>query len=213
MKLSIIFDLDGTLWDTTEFLPTIWNRVLCRHKNISFLMTKEILDSVMGKTMPEMGEALFPNLSKQEQLHLMDEIGLEEIVYLEQYGATLYEGVEDTISNLSKKYDLYIVSNSQNGYVQAFLHAHKMENFFKDIEMSGRTGLSKGENILLIMKKHNIQHAIYVGDTIYDQIASNYANIPFIFANYGFGNKLDCTIQIDTIKDLPNSIQLLKMSI
>lgn len=209
MKKSIIFDLDGTLWDTTEFLPTIWNRVLCRHDNITFRMNKKTINEVMGKTMSQMGETLFPQLSNQEQSLLMDEIGNEEIIFLEQNGAILYEGVKDTISSLSKEYDLYIVSNSQNGYVQAFLKAHQMTPYFKDIEMSGRTGLPKGENILLLMKKHNIKKAIYVGDTIFDQTASKYAGLPFIFASYGFGKNLKCDIQIDTIRDLPSSIKLI----
>ena len=40
-NLSIIFDLDGTLWNSTGCASDIWNRVLEKHNDISFRMTKE----------------------------------------------------------------------------------------------------------------------------------------------------------------------------
>ena len=40
-NLSIIFDLDGTLWNSTGCASDIWNRVLEKHNDISFRITKE----------------------------------------------------------------------------------------------------------------------------------------------------------------------------
>ena len=37
------------------------------------------------------------------------------------------------------------------------------------------------------MKRNDIKRAIYVGDTIKDKKAAEYANIPFVYASYGFG--------------------------
>ncbi|MFP3471895.1 hypothetical protein R0J90_17765, partial [Micrococcus sp. SIMBA_144] len=51
----------------------------------------------------------------------------------------------------------------------------------------GRTGLSKGENIQLIIERNNLTSPIYVGDTEGDRKAARYARIPFIYAQYGFG--------------------------
>ena len=75
---------------------------------------------------------------------------------------------------------------------------------FKDIEMSGRTGMEKGENIKLIMKRNGIDNAVYVGDTAGDESAARYAGIPFIWAAYGFGKAKAPDGVIQTIVDLAN---------
>lgn len=40
MKKSIIFDLDGTLWDSTSCVCAIWNRVLNKYEDISLMITQ-----------------------------------------------------------------------------------------------------------------------------------------------------------------------------
>ena len=116
----------------------------------------------MGKTMNEIGKTLFPNLTEERRQQIIADFGNEEINYLSQKGAILYEGLEETLKILSLDYNLYIVSNCQDGYVEAFLHAHQLKSYFKDYEMSGRTGLDKGHNIKLIMKRNVIEQAFYV---------------------------------------------------
>ena len=84
--------------------------------------------------------------------------------------------MKDTICQLAKEYDLYIVSNCQDGYVPAFLKAHEMETFVKDIEMSGRTGKDKGYNIKLLMERNGVEDACFVGDTDGDEKAARFAH-------------------------------------
>lgn len=209
MKKSIIFDLDGTLWDSTGCVCAIWNRVLNKYEDISLTITQEIVSKMMGKTMNEIGKTLFPNLTEERRQQIIADFGNEEVNYLSQKGAVLYERLEETLKMLSLDYELYIVSNCQDGYVDAFLHAHQLESYFKDYEMSGRTGLDKGHNIKLIMKRNTIEQAFYVGDTEGDEDASRFAGIPFIYASYGFGKAKNPDMIIHSIEELPKV--LLKM--
>ena len=202
MKKAIIFDLDGTLWDATGCSVDIWNRVFDKHGKTAIRMTQEISSSLMGKTMPEIGAALFPNMTEEERMSIVNDFGDEEVKYLSEHGANVFDGVEETLSALKKDYNLYIVSNCQDGYVPAFLHAHKMGHHFKDIEMSGRTGMDKGSNIKLLMKRNGIDNAVYVGDTEGDENAARYAGIPFIWASYGFGKAKSPDRVIRSIKEL-----------
>jgi phosphoglycolate phosphatase len=165
-------------------------------------MTTEISSSLMGKTMPEIGAVLFPDMTEEARMSIVDDFGDEEVKYLSEHGAVLYDGVEETLSSLERDYDLYIVSNCQDGYVPAFLNAHNMEHHFKDIEMSGRTGMDKGEHIKLLMEGNDIKKAVYVGDTEGDENAARYAGIPFIWASYGFGKAKTPDKVIGNIKDL-----------
>lgn len=208
MGMAIIFDLDGTLWDSTGSTYKIWNQILERCGEISVRMTKEKMEQFMGKTMEEIGKILFPTWSEEERNHIMEVFGTEEVDYLREHGAVLYPGVEDTLKLLHQTYPLYIVSNSQDGYVPAFLQAHQLEEYFADIEMSGRTGLDKGRNIKLIMERNHITSAVYVGDTDGDEKASRFAGIPFVYAKYGFGKTGSADAVIGDIRELPECIKM-----
>jgi len=207
MVNAVIFDLDGTMWDSTGCASDIWNRVFTKHREITWKMTKEKAEELMGKTMEEIGQILFPDFTAEKRNSIVDEFGLEEVEYLTENGAILYDGLEETLKRLNQEYELYIVSNCQDGYVSAFLHSHKLGQYFNDIEMSGRTGLDKGSNIKLIMERNNIQSAVYVGDTEGDEKASSIAGIPFIYAAYGFGKALDLDAVISKIVELPECLR------
>lgn len=208
MDLAIIFDLDGTLWDSTGCACDIWNRVLENHNDISFRMTKEKAEQLMGKTMEDIGKILFPEIHADERNAIIDEFGDEEVKYLMENGAVLYEGLEEVLEILNQNYKLYIVSNCQDGYVPAFLHAHKLEKYFRDIEMSGRTGLDKGNNIKILMTRNNIKSAVYIGDTEGDEKAARFAGIPFVYAKYGFGKAISPDAIIANIIELPECIKI-----
>ena len=131
-----------------------------------------------------------------------EEAILENTKRLMKYGGTLYNGVEDIIKELSKNYKLYIVSNCIEGYIESFLETSNLKEYFLDFENNGRTGLSKGDNINLLIRRNHLLNPIYVGDTDKDREASEYAGIPFVFASYGFGNVTKCDYKIDDISEM-----------
>ena len=83
---------------------------------------------------------------------------------------------------------------------------------FKEYECQfrARTGLDKGHNIKLIMKRNVIEQAFYVGDTEGDEEASRFAGIPFIYASYGFGKAKNPDMIIHSIKELPKVLLEMK---
>lgn len=205
---SIIFDLDGTLWNSTDAVVIAWNEVLKKRKHINKEITKKDLESVMGLQIKDIGKKLFPKLSEDKQLELIKECCDIECQYICRQGGVLYEGVEKTLSILSKKYKLFIVSNCQKGYIEAFYEYHKLDKLFIDYENPGRTGLTKGENIKLIIERNNLVNAIYVGDTEGDLIAARKAGIPFVYAKYGFGNVKEWDFSLDSFSQLTELVNL-----
>ena len=130
---SIIFDLDGTLWDSTVPICESWNVVLKRHAEIKRPpVTINELGECMGLPMYDIAAKLFPLESKEVQTAIMDELCAYENEYLSEHGARLFDGLENVLSLLSKRYRLFIVSNCQDGYIEAFLKAHRLAKYFAD---------------------------------------------------------------------------------
>ncbi|CDM67993.1 HAD family phosphatase [Clostridium bornimense] len=199
---SIIFDLDGTLWNSIEGVCSAWKTVLDTYPEINRVITPKDMESCMGLTVDTIRKKLFPDLDEDMQIQIMKECCDSEKIYLGKHGGKLYPNLECTLKKLSKKYKLFIVSNCQDGYIQCFFEAHNLEKYFIDIECSGSTGLSKGENNKLIIERNHLQNPVYVGDTIGDRESAIIANIPFIYARYGFGDVDDYDYVIDNFEEI-----------
>jgi phosphoglycolate phosphatase len=198
---SIIFDLDGTIWDSIDTVLQAWNSCI-KEDPINKEFTRADFEKTMGLQMHDISKKLFPDLEEDVRPALIAKFCLTEQKYLKKLGGTLYPNVEEVLSNLSKKYKLYIVSNCQDGYIESFYEFHKLEKYFLDFENPGRTGLSKGENVNLIIKRNNLSSPVYVGDTEGDLNAARYVGIPFVFATYGFGQVSEYDEVIEKFEDL-----------
>lgn len=184
---GILFDLDGTLWNATDAISVSWAEALKDAPDVEQLPTKEQLESVMGMTAEELMATLFPTLTKERHLELFERCCQVENVYLREHGGTLYPEMEETLSRLSEKLPLFIVSNCNAEYIPCFLDAHKLHSYFRDWECIGRTGKPKGDNIQLVVQRNGLERPVYIGDTSMDQDAAGKAGVPFIHAAYGFG--------------------------
>ncbi len=201
MKEAIIFDLDGTLWDSTEEVVNAWNEVF-KNNEINYLLTIEDMKGLMGKTIKEIASIILHEVEENKVLQIMDECCKFELILLEKNGGRLYPTLESTLKELLKKYSLYIVSNCQEGYIETFLAYHKLDKYFSDYENHGRTKLTKGENIKIIIERNKLKKAVYVGDTQRDYDAAKQAGIPFIHAQYGFGTLNEPTTFINGFEEL-----------
>ena len=205
-KKAIIFDLDGTLWDSAQAVVDSWNEKIQFFPDIDYYITLEQMYGYMGKTMEEIGLAFFNTVSKERALELLKICMDYENLYIEEHGGVLFEGLEETLVALKEEYFLAIVSNCQEGYIEAFLKHHKLEKYFDDTENYGRTKRCKGDNIKLLVERNNID-AVYVGDTMGDYDATMQAGLPFIHAAYGFGTVPEGTAKVDDIRELPKKVK------
>ena len=204
---GILFDLDGTLWDAVPEVAESWNQTLAR-EGIDRVLTVTELFPCMGMLLPDIGARLLPNLPRERMEELIELCCADENAYLAQHGATLYPGAEAALAALSKKYPLFIVSNCQSGYIEAFFQGSGMGKYFTDFESAGNTGLTKAENIALVVKRHGLKKPVYVGDTALDHASAQGAGVPFIHAAYGFG-KVENTPAIHSLGELEKLLEIL----
>ena len=199
---SIIFDLDGTLWDSRRSVSKAWTEVVRDASCKRIEVTESDLRKTMGLQIKDIADILFDDLDKQERLNLILACCKQEQGELLQEGGQIYPELERTLKALLKKYRLFIVSNCQEGYIEAFYEFHGFGHFFEDFENPGRTGLSKGENIRFLMERNGLKSPVYVGDTAGDMTAAQFADIPFVYAAYGFGEVESYDYRIEVFEDL-----------
>jgi len=200
---SIIFDLDGTLWDSRKEVCIAWNEVLKDFDIVKKEVTVEDMTSTMGMLLVDIGRKLFPELDDENVKKVLAACCQRENEYLTKNGAKLFDNLESTLEKLSRKYKLFIVSNCDDGYIESFLEAHKLGKYFTDTECPGRSGLNKAGNNKLIIERNNLKSPIYVGDTQGDCNSAKEAGVPFVYARYGFGKNVEgYDYVIDKIEDL-----------
>lgn len=187
MKKGILFDLDGTLWDSSREVAASWEEAL-KKRGIEKPITTEMLQSVMGKSMIDIADILFDEYDLETRRELLKCCCEEENEYIRCHGGRLSDGLEEMLKSLKEKgYFLFIVSNCQKGYIEAFLEYHKLGKYFDDFESYENTGKEKGANIHLVATRNHLDKAVYIGDTQGDYDAAREAGLPFIHARTGYG--------------------------
>ena len=192
MKKGILFDLDGTLWDSSQTVIDSWNKCIAEQTDLKRVYTVEQMKSYMGKTLDKIADMMFPDLPQDERMRIMRLLSEEERRYMQNHGSKYFPDEEKIIRELSRDYFLAIVSNCQDGYIQIFLKQCGFGECFSDFECA-RTGLDKGGNIGLVSQRNSLEKIIYV------------AGVPFVHAGYGFGSPDDFDLRIASIADLPSA--------
>ncbi|MDQ1856078.1 HAD family hydrolase [Chryseobacterium sp. WLY505] len=190
---NLIFDLDGTLWDSRATIINIWNEVLGSHKLLQKELKPEDMNQYMGLLAHDIIKDITPGISDLQAREILSEIVAEENKRLHLKGGILYDGVADTLKNLSHTYSLFIVSNCQDGYIESFLNYYQFHTLFTDFESHGRTQKNKSENIQLLMERNQLstKDTVYIGDTQTDYDSARSNELSFIFCKYGFGKLAD----------------------
>lgn len=207
MKKGIIFDLDGTLWDSSKAVVDSWNEKISTFDEDVEPITYEQMQGYMGKPMDEIAFGVFHKLPRERALELLKICELYENEYIRLHGGVLYPQLEEVLAELQKNYFLAIVSNCQIGYIEAFLEHHQLGSYFSDTENYGNTLLNKAENIRLVVERNHLERAVYVGDIMSDYQSAVEAGLPFIHAAYGFGNVPEGTPGIGSLTELPSRVR------
>lgn len=194
-----IFDLDGTLWDSTENICRVWCDTLV--ENGYPPITVDAIKSVMGLPMDALFAKLLPDIAPEARARVGKECMRRENDYLAMLGGKTDPRLLETLNALSKRAKLFIVSNCQKGYIEAFLTAHDAARYFTAYRCFGDNNAPKDVNIRLLVDAYELKNAVYVGDTALDREGAILAGVSFIHAAYGFG-AVGGTEKIDFIWEL-----------
>lgn len=192
MIKNLIFDVDGTIWDNTEIVAGAWTEVAKLTGFRDGIITAEELKGEFGKPMDEIIHNLFPGVQSESDLARTNDLVNEiEDRFLRECSMDLtYTGIVDTIRELAGEFEIFIVSNCQDGYIELMLEKTGLLGYVRDFTCFGVTGLPKSGSIMKLMDRNQLEgeETVYIGDTQGDYDATKEAGLKFIFASYGFGH-------------------------
>ncbi len=200
---SLIFDIDGTLWNSTGLVAEGYNIQLRAEGLPHLCVTAQDLQSLFGKTMREIADVMLASIPEEKRYDLMERCMATEQEFLHKDPCHIgYPKVKETLEILKQKHRLFIVSNSQQGYPEIVIRKMGLEGLIEGHMCYGDTGLPKGKTIQMLMQRHKIESACYIGDTQTDYEATLVAGIPFIYCAYGFGKPAAWDAKVDAFEDL-----------
>ena len=198
---SLIFDMDGTLWDAIDSYCEVWNDT-ARRLGVARRVTYDDLRPLMGKPLDEIYDTLMGG-SGADAPTFMQLLAEREAAMMPRLGGKLYSGVKDTLGELHRLgVRLFMVSNCSADGLHNFLTYTGLEELMTDTLSFGATGVDKDVNIRHLVGRYNLARPAYVGDVQRDADCSHAAGVPAIFAAYGFGHIADPDFTIHSFHDL-----------
>ena len=186
---AILFDLDGTLLDTS---PGIINSV---KYTISSMGLHELSDSGLK-------EFIGPPIRKkmQEVYHMPDDMAEKAMnVFRTYYGkedlykAEVYDGMIDLLSELrTRGYLLGVATYKREDQARSLLESKDIASLFDVIHGSDIAGqCTKADVIKWCLNDLDVQadETILVGDSLNDAVGAQETGMRFIGVSYGFGFK------------------------
>ena len=203
MKKLIIFDMDGTLIDSSLTLANAINYV--RYKlELPPMDNRRILEGINNHTI-EPSEFFYnaPYFTPQHE-----EWFSEYYSQNHEQEIQLYEGIENLLITLKLEgYQLAIATNAYRvSAIQSLNHLKLMEQF--DAVACGDdvpNGKPHPEMLYRLLKELKItaHDALFIGDGERDQLSAKSANIDYLMVNWGFS---DYSNAIHSIEQLQQSI-------
>ena len=184
---NIIFDLDGTLIDSSRGVLSSLDQI-CLENNIE--IERPILKKIIGPPLRETLLRLTKIDDERSIDHLMNCFKLE--YDSNGYKDTIvFEGINRMLSSLyDNGINLYIATNKRKNPTNKIINMLTWARFFKGIYSidSFDCVKTKGDLLSCIVKKYNLKSCIYIGDHSDDFLASKVASLPYIMIGWGFGN-------------------------
>jgi phosphoglycolate phosphatase len=198
---SLIFDMDGTLWDAADTYTESWN-LMFKKLNIDRIMLREELLERIGWEGRRVMQDVLPEFDEEQRKQIYDDVNGIRRQLLPQSGGILYDGVLDGLKQLATKYQLFILSNCAKGIIRLFIDWADIDDYITDEIAYGVNFMPKHYNIKLLTDTHQLKNPVYVGDTAGDSEQSRKAGIPFVFVSYGFGTTDDYDLKFDDFTSL-----------
>lgn len=208
---SIIFDFDGTLHNTIKIYYPAFSSGVEFLREHGFARDFELLEKNVAKFLGENPNFAYELIARGANENLKKEVmalvGKNMDENIKKGIGELYDGTIKFLEELSKNYDLYILSNCRESYLDTALDVYGIKNYFKKYFAAETYDYIPKDEIIKMERQNIKEEIIFVGDRHHDMEAARINNLKSIFCSYGFGSDeegKDANYKISSIGEILN---------
>ncbi|WP_342429697.1 HAD hydrolase-like protein [Neobacillus sp. FSL H8-0543] len=205
MSQSLIFDMDGTLFQTNTILEISLQETF-NHLEALDLWDKETpiekYREIMGVPLPVVWETLLPDHSNEVRQRTNEFFHEQLLANINRGNGALYPNVKEVLSYLKdKNFSIYIASNGQIEYLNTIVIYYKLDKWVTEtFSIQHLQTLNKTDLVRTIVTKYNIENGAVIGDRLSDINAAKSNGLLAIGCNFDFAQE-DELSQADIIID------------
>ncbi|MBA2176103.1 HAD hydrolase-like protein [Halobacillus locisalis] len=207
MAQAVIFDMDGTLFQTDRILEVSLEdtfHYLRENDEWEGETPLEEYRNIMGVPLPEVWKTLLPDHT-QEARTRTDAYFLDRLVLnIEAGKGALYPGVEEVFRHLKGDgSSIYIASNGLKKYLSAIVDYYDLDQWVTEtFSIEQIESLDKSDLVQQIVEKHQISQGAVVGDRISDIRAAKDNGLVSVGCDFDFAKEEEMAQADYVIKDL-----------
>lgn len=207
MLQALIFDMDGTLFQTDKILELSLDDTFnhLRHQNKWHTITPlNKFRKIMGVPLPKVWETLLPDHSQADR-EQTDAYFLERLIENITLGrGALYPNVIKIFSYLKENnYSIYTASNGLTDYLNAIVGYYELDSWVTEtFSIQQIQSMDKGDLVKTILNKYDVQSAAVVGDRLSDFYAARDNGLTSIGCNFDFARDEELAMADFVINDL-----------
>lgn len=207
MSQSLIFDMDGTLFQTDKILELSLNDTFAYLRSMNKWDTDTPIDKyreIMGVPLPKVWEALLPDHSRKLREEV-DSYFLERLVgNIRNGNGSLYPNVKEVFRYLNENdCSIYIASNGLVEYLQAIVKYYNLDHWVTEtFSIQQIDSLNKSDLVQSIIKKYDITNGAVIGDRLSDINAAKDNGLVSIGCNFDFAQEGELSQADFVIDDL-----------
>ncbi|MGE7632425.1 HAD family hydrolase [Bacillus paramycoides] len=218
MLQALIFDMDGTLFQTDKILELSLDDTFNHLRSLQLWDAETPIDKyreIMGVPLPKVWEALLPHHTNEVRKQT-DAYFLERLIENIKSGkGALYPNVKEVFSFIKENNcSIYIASNGLTEYLQAIVSYYDLDQWVTEtFSIEQIQSLNKGDLVKNILKKYDIKEAAVVGDRLSDINAAKDNGLIAIGCDFDFAQENELAhadLVIDDLMELKGILPELK---
>ncbi|MFJ7935935.1 HAD hydrolase-like protein [Sporosarcina sp. NPDC096371] len=207
MSYTLIFDMDGTLFQTDKILE------LALEETFDYLRLEGLWEktapveeyrTIMGVPLQVVWETLLPDHPNDIRAKV-NVIFLEILIENIRAGkGALYPNVEKVLDYLTtKSYSLFIASNGLPEYLAAIVDYYKLDRWIKEtFSIQQIESQNKSDLVRTIIEKYDVEKGAVIGDRLSDIQAAKDNYLLAIGCNFDFAQQDELAQADEVIDDL-----------
>lgn len=212
---AIIFDMDGTLFQTGTILEQSLEEafaVLRERGEWQGAAPIEEYRNIMGVPLPAVWEALLPEKSDETKRE-MDAYFLERLIgNISEGKGELYPDVKGVLAGLvAEGYRVFIASNGLVRYLAAIVEYYGLDEWVMEtFSIEQAISPDKSELVHMIKEKHGVKEGAVVGDRLSDIRAAKANDLFAVGCRFDFAQEQELKEADAVIDSLADLIEVLK---